>query len=150
MRSPKLHCFKTAHRRTRLEKCTVSKMSGFAWESVSLGDTVLLPWLIESKLIFCVHLITGNCSRIWNLKVHVKHVSYNGWYSLNAIACENIRFSSLFAAGDVSRKSEEKRMFSQAINAIDIIRAVHSSCSGFCLIFARRKQSFAAQIKKRQ
>ena len=43
------------------------------------------------------------------------------------LACENIRFSSLFAAGDVSRgkrpqrktspvaKSEEKRMFSQAI-----------------------------------
>ena len=42
-----------------------------------------------------------------------KHVSYNGWYSLNAI---------------------------------DIIRAVHSSCSGF--VFARRKQSFAAQNKK--
>ena len=40
-----------------------------------------------------------------------------GWYGL---ACENIRFSSLFAAGGVSRerspaaKSEEKRMFSQA------------------------------------
>ena len=40
------------------------------------------------------------------------------------IACENIRFSSLFAAGDVSRetsqatKSEEKRMFSQANNMI--------------------------------
>ena len=37
------------------------------------------------------------------------------------IACENIRFSSLFAAGDVSRemfpaaKSEEKGMLSQAI-----------------------------------
>ena len=36
------------------------------------------------------------------------------------IACENIRFSSLFAAGDVPRetfpstKSEEKRIFSQA------------------------------------
>ena len=30
------------------------------------------------------------------------------------IACENIRFSSLFVAGDVSTKSEEKRMFSQA------------------------------------
>ena len=36
------------------------------------------------------------------------------------VACENIRFSSLFAAGDVSNetspatKSEEKRMFSQA------------------------------------
>ena len=37
------------------------------------------------------------------------------------LACENIRFSSLFAARDVSResspaaKSEEKRMFSQAM-----------------------------------
>ena len=32
------------------------------------------------------------------------------------LACENISFSSLFAAWDVSRetKSEEKRMFSQA------------------------------------
>ena len=36
------------------------------------------------------------------------------------LACENIRFSSLFAAGDVLRetspaaKSEEKRIFSQA------------------------------------
>ena len=34
------------------------------------------------------------------------------------VACENIRFSSLFAAGDVKMsslaKSEEKRMFSQA------------------------------------
>ena len=46
------------------------------------------------------------------------------------IACENIHFSSLFAAGDVSRetspaaKSEEKRMFSQAtdISAIDVNR----------------------------
>ena len=31
------------------------------------------------------------------------------------LAGENIRFSSLFAAWDVSAKSEEKRMFSQAI-----------------------------------
>ena len=36
------------------------------------------------------------------------------------LACEKIRFSSLFAAEDVSRirsaaKSEEKRIFSQAI-----------------------------------
>ena len=46
------------------------------------------------------------------------------------IACENIHFSSLFAAGDVSRetspaaKSEEKRMFSQTtdISAIDVNR----------------------------
>ena len=39
---------------------------------------------------------------------------------IRKLACENIRFSSLFAAGDVSRetspaaKSEQKRMFSQA------------------------------------
>jgi len=44
----------------------------------------------------------------------------------NALACENIRFSSLFADGDVSRetspaaKSEEKLMFSQAKNAWEI------------------------------
>ena len=47
------------------------------------------------------------CSALWSL-------------SDLCVACENIRFSSLFAAGDVSRetfpaaKSEEKRMFSQA------------------------------------
>ena len=40
--------------------------------------------------------------------------------AVETVACESIRFSSLFAAGDVSRetspatKSEEKRMFSQA------------------------------------
>ena len=43
-----------------------------------------------------------------------------------ALACENIRFSRLFAAVDVSRetspaaKSEEKRMFSQGNVASDI------------------------------
>ena len=47
------------------------------------------------------------CSALWSL-------------SDLCVACENIRFSSLFAAGDVSRetspaaKSEGKRMFSQA------------------------------------
>ena len=50
-----------------------------------------------------------------------KHAGYGA--SLTAavrLACENIRFSSLLAAWDVSRdmspaaKSEEKRMFSQA------------------------------------
>ena len=40
-------------------------------------------------------------------------------------ACENIRFSSLVVAGDVSReaspatKSEEKRMFSQANRGVN-------------------------------
>ena len=33
--------------------------------------------------------------------------------SVQTVACENIRFSSLFAAGDVSAKSEEKRIFLQ-------------------------------------
>ena len=53
---------------------------------------------------------------------------YSGYSStlfLVELACENIRFSSLFAAGDVSRvrlgetspaaKSEEKWMFSRAM-----------------------------------
>ena len=42
-------------------------------------------------------------------RLKVSHVYYN-------LACENIRFSSLFAAGDVpiDEESEEKRMFSQA------------------------------------
>ena len=41
------------------------------------------------------------------------------------MACENIRFSWLFATGDVSRgtspaaKSQEKRMFSQARKKLD-------------------------------
>ena len=44
------------------------------------------------------------------------------------LASENIRFSSLFAAGDVSRetslaaKSMEKRMFSQATTLQDFAR----------------------------
>ena len=46
------------------------------------------------------------------------------------VACENIPFSSLFAAGDVPRetspstKSEEKRMFSQAKVYAEIISHV--------------------------
>ena len=61
----------------------------------------------------------------------VCHAGYNGlerhgtnsWGAGTAVACENIRFSSLFAAGDVSREtspatnSEEKRMFLQASTA---------------------------------
>ena len=45
-----------------------------------------------------------------------------------AVACENIRFSSLFAVGDLSgvlrnvpaAKNEEKRMFSQASGAGEV------------------------------
>ena len=53
------------------------------------------------------------------------------------IACENIRFSSLFAAGEVSpretspvAKSKEKRMFSQASARIDSIKrdCIKSPC----------------------
>ena len=47
-----------------------------------------------------------------------EHISFV--FSSAFLACENIRFPSLFVAGDVSRgtspatKSGEKRMFSQA------------------------------------
>ena len=46
---------------------------------------------------------------------------YTVHVSIALVACENIRFSLLFAAGDVSHetcpaaKSKEKRTFSQAI-----------------------------------
>ena len=49
-----------------------------------------------------------------------KHAGYGASLTAVGLACEIIRFSSLFAAWDVSRdmspaaKSEEKRMFSQA------------------------------------
>ena len=48
------------------------------------------------------------------------YLNENCRYTARFLACENIRFSSLFVAEDVSRetssatKSEEKRMFSQA------------------------------------
>ena len=44
--------------------------------------------------------------------------------AVSSLACGNIPFSSLFAAGDISRetspaaKSEEKRMFSQAMSSL--------------------------------
>ena len=53
-------------------------------------------------------------------KAHTNNGVRNKPISAANIACENIRLSSLFAAGDVSRetspaaKSVEKRMFSQA------------------------------------
>ena len=57
--------------------------------------------------------------------------SLRGCATSKLLACENIRFSSLFAVGDVSRtfppretspaaKSEEKRMFSQATKSLFI------------------------------
>ena len=58
---------------------------------------------------------------------------------MRVLACENIRFSTLFAAGDVSRggtsarnvpaaNSEEKRMFSQAMRVYKktFISSLHS------------------------
>ena len=53
--------------------------------------------------------------RQFSVQMYTVHVS------IALVACENIRFSLLFAAGDVSHetcpaaKSKEKRMFSQAI-----------------------------------
>ena len=82
-----------------------------------------------SKPRFCKLVLWPLLIGIWERKfnsftfsispfeVAVKTVILSTW-----LACENIRFSSLFTAGDVSRetspstKSEEKRMFSQATN----------------------------------
>ena len=55
---------------------------------------------------------------------------------MKTIACENIRFSSLFAARDVSRetspatKSEKKRMFSQAMKTKAVCPFVLVDCVG--------------------
>ena len=55
---------------------------------------------------------------------------------MKTIACENIRFSSLFAAGDVSRetssatKSEKKRMFSQAMKTKAVCPFLLVNCVG--------------------
>ena len=61
-----------------------------------------------------------NIVRVIESKLYRNDLRGNKNYFELAVACENIRFSSLFAPGDVSRetfpaaKSEEKRMFSQA------------------------------------
>ena len=58
---------------------------------------------------------------MWQQIVRVVFQAFSSFPKVSIfVACENIRFSSLFAAGDVPRerdpaaKSEEKRMFSQA------------------------------------
>ena len=59
--------------------------------------------------------------RLGNLASHLWACVESCGKVLGHLACENIRFSTLFAARDVSgetslaAKSEEKRMFSQAI-----------------------------------
>ena len=62
------------------------------------------------------------------------------WLKYAVLACENIRFSSLFVAVDVSRvsatKSEEKRMFSQA-NAVSVFRRFSTRYFGICHFFLR-------------
>ena len=90
--------------------------------NVSLVTRVLLWSVYRSRLIcICVEEFT-NCITFWS--------SFSTWTSCikfdcrslkwarfgTVVACENIRFSSLFVDGDVSpgAKSEEKRMFSQA------------------------------------
>ena len=67
----------------------------------------------QIQICTILRVIYKKCSEIGN-----KFLNSNG-----SVACENIRFSSLFVAWDVSRgtspaaKSEEKRMFSQATMA---------------------------------
>jgi len=72
--------------------------------------------------------------------MELPHVYFNGFYpcqeellTMSAIylriACENIRFSSLFAAGESqATKSEEKRMFSRA-NLRRVLKAVNEGLS---------------------
>ena len=70
-------------------------------------------------------------SVFWEFERIMAHLGSCIWItSLDvALACENIRFSRLFAAGDVLRetsptaKSEEKRIFSQA-NVLSDIQVV--------------------------
>ena len=63
------------------------------------------------------------------------------------VACENIRFSSLFAAEDVSRetspaaKSEEKRMFSQARKTVRLSQTI------FTASLRRPRENFPSNLK---
>ena len=105
-------------------------------------SSVSTPWVFSLPEIFNLvkisfkwklkssHQGTGRrrCSRVlysWRIlsKMSFGYDKSKKWIFIHVAYCENIHFSSLFAAGDVSHvsrnvpaaKSEEKRMFSQAI-----------------------------------
>ena len=107
---------------------------------VSLVTRVLLWSLYRSRLIrICVDRFT-NCITFWSsFSTWMSCIKFNcqslKWARFGTVvAFENIRLSSLFAAGvvvdgDVSpaAKSEEKRMFSQVRTVTDLHQ---SSCFG--------------------
>ena len=80
------------------------------------------------------------CLKIRSRNEEAINCTRNRIYSLKGslLACENIRFSSVFAAGDVSRetfpaaKGEKKRMFSQA--------------SIYFLLYRRRNSLFVSEL----
>ena len=89
-------------------------------EMMNMFKLIFLSLVIFIFLLFQLHQHTfpyRKNKRKTKITWDKKLTSINIWISLIGIACENIRFSSLFAARDTSpsTKSEEKRMFSQAI-----------------------------------
>ena len=79
---------------------------------------VHFDWVPFDSLVVTWHGIKLDTSQITRYK------NWRRQHTTHALACENIRFSSLFVAEDVSRetssatKSEEKRMFSQATHTL--------------------------------
>ena len=76
---------------------------------------MILKWI----LIFFIQFILQLTNRV--------HIKCNK--VVLPVACENIRFSSLFAAGTLretsqATKSEEKRMFSQAMLPVPIAQTL--------------------------
>ena len=90
------------------------------YEMMNMFKLIFLSLVIFIFLLFQLHQHTfpyRKNKRKTKITWDKKLTTTNIWISLIGIACENIRFSSLFAARDTSpsTKSEEKRMFSQAI-----------------------------------
>ena len=92
------------------------------YEMMNMFKLFFLSLVIFIFLLFQLHQHTipyRKNKRETKITWDKKLTTTNIWISLIiiGIACENIRFSSLFAARDTSpsAKSEEKRMFSQAV-----------------------------------
>ena len=101
--------------------------------SIPLSSYFLEFWQFQVYInIYKITLKKNTDSLSWpRKKQQIRDLSY----SRVLIACENIRFSSLFAAGDVSRKtspstkSEEKRMFPQASRSMGCSDEIKGACN---------------------
>ena len=62
-----------------------------------MAKPLLIPWITTSMCMatFCALILFSQIKKEWKCKILRNDKSI--------VACENIRFSSLFAAGDVSR-----------------------------------------------